>query len=244
MLSSLLDACADELEVLVSAELGEKDIIRRLRRRIEELFGRHDIHSEVIALDQFVAQKIKALEPRFSHRKCALKTRISAVPAIWIPGDVLDKIIEGLVRNAIENTPDSGEILVSVRNGEIGPELEIRDTGVGISEENQRLIFENYFTTYDTMQYSSRQPYDFGAGGKGFDLLRMRIFSERYHFLLKMSSRRCSHLSEESDGCTGKIENCVHSRQPQDCRDSGGTTVSVQFYPADRFAKATADQSK
>ena len=243
MLSSLLDACADELEVLVSAELEEKDIIRRLRRRIEELFGRHDIHSEVIALDQFVAQKIKALEPRFSHRKCALKTRISAVPAIWIPGDVLDKIIEGLVRNAIENTPDSGEIVVSVRNGEIGPELEIRDTGVGISEENQRLIFENYFTTYDTMQYSSGQPYDFGAGGKGFDLLRMRIFSERYHFQLKMSSQQCSYLSEESDACAGKIENCVHSRQPQDCLDSGGTMVSVQFYPADRFAKATADQS-
>ncbi len=108
MLSSLLDACADELEVLVSEELGEKDLIRRLRQRIEEIFGRHDIHPEVISLDQFVAKKIKALEPRFAHRKCRVKTRISAVPTIWIPSDVLDKIIEGLVRNAIENTPDSG----------------------------------------------------------------------------------------------------------------------------------------
>ena len=244
MLSALLDACADELEVLVLEELEEKDIIRRLRRRIEELFGRHDTHPELIPLDQFVAQKIKALEPRFAHRKCTVKTRISAVPAIWIPADVLAKIVEGLVRNAIENTPDSGEILVSVRNGEFGPELEIRDTGVGISEENQRLIFENYFTTYDTMQYSSRQPYDFGAGGKGFDLLRMRIFSERYHFRLNLSSQRCSLLTQESDSCSGMIEDCAHNPQPQDCRDSGGTTVSVQFYPADRFAKATADQSK
>jgi PAS domain S-box-containing protein len=235
LLSSLLDACADELEVMVSEELAEKDIIRRLRQRIDELFGRHDIHAEVIPLDQFVAQKMKALEPRFSHRKCRVKTRISAVPAIWIPADVLDKIIEGLVRNAIENTPDSGEIIISVRNGEIGPELEIRDTGVGISEENQRLIFENYFTTYDTMQYSSGQPYDFGAGGKGFDLLRMRIFSERYHFRLNLSSQRCSHLTQDADSCPGIIEDCAHNRQPQDCRDSGGTTISVQFYPADRF---------
>jgi len=235
LLSSLLDACADELEVMVSEELGEKDIIRRLRRRIDELFGRHDIHAEVIALDQFVAQKMKALEPRFTHRKCRVRTRISAVPAIWIPADVLDKIIEGLVRNAIENTPDSGEIIISVRNGEIGPELEIRDTGVGISEENQRLIFENYFTTYDTMQYSSGQPYDFGAGGKGFDLLRMRIFSERYHFRLNLNSQRCSHLTQDPDSCPGIIEDCAHNRQPQDCRDSGGTTISVQFYPADRF---------
>jgi signal transduction histidine kinase len=163
------------------------------------------------------------------------------VPAIWIPADVLDKIIEGLVRNAVENTPDSGEIIVSVRNGEIGPELEIRDTGVGISQENQRLIFENYFTAYETMQYSSGQPYDFGAGGKGFDLLRMRIFSERYHFQLNLSSQRCRLLSEESDSCSGMIEDCVHSRQPQDCRDSGGTTVTVRFYPADRFSKEQSE---
>ncbi len=208
LLSSLLEACADELEVLVSEELGEKDIIRRLRQRIEEIFGRHDTRPELISLDRFVEKKIQALRPRFAHRKCRVETRISAVPPIWIPPDVIDKIVEGLVRNAIENTPDSGQIIVSVGNGEIGPELEIRDTGVGISEENQRLIFENYFTAYDTMQYSSRQPYDFGAGGKGFDLLRMRIFSERYHFQLKMSSKRCSLLSRDSDVCPGKIEDC------------------------------------
>ncbi len=236
MLSSLLDACADELEVLVSEELGEKDIIQRLRQRIEELFGRHDTHPEVITLDDFVEKKIRALEPRFAHRKCRIKTRISAVPPIWMPADVIDKIVEGLVRNAIENTPDSGEITVSVRNGEIGPELEIRDTGVGISEENQRLIFENYFTTYDTMQYSSRQPYDFGAGGKGFDLLRLRIFSERYHFKLNLSSQQCNRMAQHSDICPGKIEDCAQSRQNHNCRDSGGTTVTVQFFPADRFA--------
>lgn len=243
LLSSLLDACADELEVLVSEELGEKAIVRRLRQRIEELFGPHDTHPEAISLHQFVEKKIQALEPRFAHRKCKVEMRISAVPAIWIPADVLEKIIEGLVRNAIENTPDSGQIVVSVRSGERGPELEVKDTGVGISKENQRLIFENYFTAYDTMQYSSRKPYDFGAGGKGFDLLRMRIFSERYNFQLKMSSRRCGLLPRDSNFCSGKIEDCTHSRQKEDCRTSGGTTVTVQFLPADRFPKAPAATS-
>jgi len=134
--------------------------------------------------------------------------------------------------------------VVSVRKGEIGPELEIEDNGIGISEENQRLIFENYFTAYDTMQYSSRNPYDFGAGGKGFDLLRMRIFSERYHFKLNMKSQRCRLLSRESDSCAGKIEDCVYSRQLEDCRDSGGTTVTVRFYPADRFSNVQGGHSK
>ena len=54
-------------------------------------------------------------------------------------------MIEGLVRNAIENTPDGGKISVKVRKGEIGPELEVKDNGTGISDENLRMIFENYF---------------------------------------------------------------------------------------------------
>jgi PAS domain S-box-containing protein len=236
MLSTLLDACADELEVLISEHLEEKNIIQKLRSHIEEIFGPHDTQPEKIQLDQFVEKKIEALRPRFAHRKCRVEVTVSVGPPIWIPPDVLEKIIEGLVRNAIENTPDNGQILVTVRNGEIGPELEIRDTGIGISEENQRLIFENYFTAYDTMQYSSRNPYDFGAGGKGFDLLRMKIFSERYHFKLKMTSRKCRLMSPDSDSCEGNIEECKHAQQAEDCRDSGGTTVTVQFFKADRFS--------
>ncbi len=188
-------------------------------------------------MDQFVKEKVQALRPRFAHRQCSVKTRISGEHLVWIPPDVLGKIVEGLVRNAVENTPDGGQILVSVKKGTNGPELEVKDTGIGISEENQRLIFENYFTAYDTMQYSSRNPYDFGAGGKGFDLLRMRIFSERYDFKLKMKSRRCRLLPDDSEACTGYIENCVHSGQAQDCLDSGGTTVTVQFCEVERFKK-------
>ncbi len=240
MLSSLLDACTDELELLVTEQLEEKDIILRLRQRIKDLFGPHETAPEAIRLDQFVREKVQALRPRFAHRQCSVQTRISGPHLVWIPPDVLGKILEGLVRNAVENTPDGGQILVSVRKGKNGPELEVKDTGIGISEENQRLIFDNYFTAYETMQYSSRNPYDFGAGGKGFDLLRMRIFSERYDFKLKMKSRRCNLLADDSEACAGYIKNCVHSGKAEDCLDSGGTTVTVQFKPGDQFAKSAA----
>ena len=238
LLSSLLDACADELELLVTEQLEEKDLIQRLRRRIKELFGPHETVPEEIRLDQFVEEKLQALRPRFAHRKCHVETRISGQHLIWIPADVLGKILVGLVRNAVENTPDGGQIRVSVKKGQHGPELEVKDTGIGISEENQRLIFENYFTAYETMQYSSRNPYDFGAGGKGFDLLRMRIFSERYDFKLKMKSRRCSLMADDSEACDGYIKNCVHSGKLEDCLDSGGTTVTVQFKPVNESTKS------
>jgi hypothetical protein len=233
MLSNLLAACTDELEVLVTEHLGEKDIIQRIRQKIEDLFGVNEAQSEDIELDGFVTDKIQALRPRFAHRKIRLETDIASVSAIWLPIDVLDKIVEGLIRNAIENTPDEGNILVTVRTGEIGPELEVKDNGVGISEENQRLIFDNYFIAYEPMQYSTRQPYDFNAGGKGFDLLRMKFFSEKYNFNLKMFSEPCRLVGQDNSSCPGHLDDCEMANGAQDCEASGGTTMTVQFHPAD-----------
>ncbi len=237
MLSALLDACVDELEVLISLGLGEKDIIRKVRQHIDDTYGPRESKSAVLELGPFVKDKIKALRPRFAHRKCRLRTYAVETAPIYIPPDVLGKVVEGLVRNAVENTPDGGKISVKVRKGEIGPEMEIKDSGIGISEENLRLIFENYFTSYDTMQYSTRQPYDFKAGGKGFDLLRMKIFSERYNFRIKMASQPCHLIDAEGHSCPGNVEDCVPDAAAKGCHNTGGTTVTVQFYPAERFSK-------
>jgi len=236
MLSNLLEACTDELEALVTEQLGEKDILQRIRQKIEALFGPYEAESEEIQLDKFVEAKMQALRPRFEHRRCRLETDIAVVPSIWIPPDVLHKIVEGLVRNAVENTPDDGNIRVTVRRGEIGPEFEVKDNGVGISEENQRLIFDNYFIAYEPMQYSTRKPYDFDAGGKGFDLLRMKFFSEKYNFKLQMSSRPCRLMEQNNRVCPGSIDDCEPVISQDECRQSGGTTMTVQFNAADKIA--------
>ncbi|MDP7077346.1 MAG: hypothetical protein QGI64_03640, partial [Desulfobacterales bacterium] len=103
--------------------------------------------------------------------------------------------------------------------------------------------FENNFITYEIMQYSTRNPYDFNAGGKGFDLLRMKIFSERYNFKIRMSSKRCGYIPRDEDICPGKIELCEQCRRKKDCPHSGGTTITVQFLPADQYAlDRTADK--
>jgi signal transduction histidine kinase len=237
MLSALLDACVDELEVLISTGLGENDVIQKIRRHIEDSYGPRKARSEVIELGPFIKEKIKALRPKFAHRKCRLRTYVSKTAPVYVPTDVLGKVVEGLVRNAVENTPDGGNVSIRVRKGRIGPEFEVKDNGIGISDENMRLIFENYFTSYDTMQYSTRQPYDFKAGGKGFDLLRIKIFSERYNFKIRMTSQPCDLVDKEGHECPGNAAECTPVDDAIDCHNRGGTTVTVQFYPAERFSK-------
>ncbi|MBW1784976.1 MAG: ATP-binding protein, partial [Deltaproteobacteria bacterium] len=136
--------------------------------------------------------------------------------------------IDGLVKNAIENTPDEGKIEVNVQKKANDAEMVLRDFGVGITEENQRRIFEGFFATQETIDYSSNRPFDFNAGGKGADLLRMKIFSERYHFTIDMTSSRCRYIPKEGDICPGIISECPFCVKKEDCLVSGGTVFRLQ----------------
>jgi PAS domain S-box-containing protein len=232
LLSSVLDQTADELEALIAAEVGEVGVMERVRKRIEETFGPKETVPEEIPLNAYVNERLEALEPSFSHRQVEIKKRLEPASPVCIPLEDLQKVIDGLIKNAIENTPDEGEIDVTVRKKGEGSELVVRDYGVGITEENQKRIFEGFFTTQETMDYSSKRPFDFNAGGKGADLLRMKIFSERYNFRIDIKSSRCPCLPEESDVCPGRISECTYCKGKPECHRSGGTTFTLFFPPS------------
>ena len=99
------------------------------------------------------------------------------------------------------------------------------------SEGARRWIFEGFFTDRDIHAYSSRRPFDFNAGGKGSDLLRMKIFSERYHFNIHMRSTRCGFIPRQTDICPGRIRDCRYCLKIEDCYRSGDTLFSLHFAP-------------
>jgi signal transduction histidine kinase len=232
VLTIMVDTSADEMETLLAEEVGEKPVVRRIRQRIDEIFGLKKSVSQVISLDATVDKRLEALKPLFAHREVSITTSIDSAPPVYLPPDVLQKVIDGLVKNAIENTPDEGKIEVGVHRKGEGAELVVRDYGVGITEDSQKRIFEGFFTTQDTMAYSSKRPFDFNAGGKGADLLRMKIFSERYNFRIDMNSKRCDYIPNDSDVCPGRISACPFCSTMGDCHRSAGTTFTVQFPPA------------
>jgi PAS domain S-box-containing protein len=232
LLSFLLDQCTDELLTLIAEEVNEAEVIDRVKKRIDDLFGPKEVVPREVDLSEFLKQRLEALRPLFSHRQVEIVTTIEAAHDIYMPLDPLQKILDGLLKNAIENTPDEGRVEIAIRKKGKGTELSVHDYGVGIIEENQRRIFEGFFTTLDTLDYSSKQPFDFNAGGKGADLLRMKIFSERYHFTITMESIRCRFIPKESDMCPGRISECRFCETREDCFHSGETTFSLYFPPA------------
>jgi signal transduction histidine kinase len=232
LLTLLLDQCVEELSSLVAEETGREPLFKRIKDHLDRIFGPKEEQSKVLDLDREVQGRLEALRPLFSHREVRVFTQIEPAPSILVPPEVLHKVVDGLVRNAVENTPDEGKIEVAVHTKGHGALLVVRDYGVGIPEEAQKRIFEGFFTTRDTMAYSSKRPFDFNAGGKGADLLRMKIFSERYHFQINMASTRCRHLPRETDVCPGRISQCPFCSKTEDCHQSGGTIFTVYFPPA------------
>ncbi len=239
-LTRIYDQCVDELEVLLAEELGEGDLIRKLRRRLIRLFAPDKESPARIDLSDFVSRRLRVLARDFEHREVEIVEHLSACPPILIPEDPLAKVVDGLVRNAVENTPDEGRIEVSVDCDPNEVRLSVHDYGVGITAESRKRIFHGFHVTRDTLSYSTKRPFDFYAGGKGADLLRMKIFSERYGFRIEMESERCGYIPDESDLCPGRIADCPFCRGPEDCRRSGRSRFSVIF-PAGPGAEIPVD---
>ena len=229
VLRQMVDLCADELETLVAEQVGEGNIVQAVRKRIDDIFVPKEMASSLLILDQVVQGRLEVLKPLFSHRNIRIIEDISPTEAIKIPMEPLQKVIDGLVKNAVENTPDQGKIEIRVKQTNELVEMTVKDYGVGIIDDAQRRIFEGFFATQDTMAYSSKRAFDFNAGGKGADLLRMKIFAERYGFKIKMTSDRCPVIPQETDLCPGMISECSHCQRPEDCFVSGGTTFTLQF---------------
>jgi PAS domain S-box-containing protein len=231
MLSFLLDQCTDELAILVGEQCGEGPVVESIRQRIEELFGPKVAVPVELRLEEVVQDRLEHLKPLFSHREVNIHSHLEPVPPIFIPLEVLHKVIDGLIKNAVENTPDEGRVEVTVQKKGEGTLFLVHDHGVGIPEEARQRIFEGFFPTRDTMAYSSKRPFDFNAGGRGADLLRIKIFSERYHFQIDMASRRCKHLPSEKDVCPGRISACPFCSQTENCHETAGTIFSLYFPP-------------
>jgi signal transduction histidine kinase len=184
-----------------------------------------------INLFPFVLDTMERVKQLSSHRNIRFQVEGKNDLFVFIDPLILQNVVEGLLRNAVENTPDGGMIrlVVEQKHGKII--LHITDYGVGITEENQSYIFGGLFHTKETELYASKKPYDFGAGGKGLDLLRMKVYGQRFGFDLSMTSKRCVYIPTDHDECPGDISRCLHVGNAKECAASGGTTLTVAFEP-------------
>ena len=181
-----------------------------------------DLYSSIVT----IVEKMKQLA---AHRN--LRFNVEGQHDLFISIDpyILREVVEGLIKNAIENTPDGGVVEVIAEQKDAGVLLHVTDRGIGITEGNRSSLLDGLFHTEETDLYSTKTPFEFGAGGKGLDLLRIKYYAKRYGFDISLESRRCVYIPTDRDICPGDIAHCSYCKTVDDCLVSGGTTFTLMF---------------
>jgi signal transduction histidine kinase/DNA-binding response OmpR family regulator/ligand-binding sensor domain-containing protein len=98
-------------------------------------------------LDRIVAMTAEAFRPPAGQKDIALRTRIEPHWHTRCEQELVEKILLNLLSNAVKFTPEGGQITVELEAHADSAHqvvLAVSDTGPGISEQDQQLIFERY----------------------------------------------------------------------------------------------------
>ncbi|HEY6277534.1 MAG TPA: HAMP domain-containing sensor histidine kinase [Streptosporangiaceae bacterium] len=140
--------------------------------------GRIELSLAELSLAQAAAEAIE--DQRLEARQSGVSLRLAASTAAPILADRhrVDLLLGNLLSNALKFTPSGGtvEVAVGQANGHI--RLEVSDTGIGIPEEHQALVFERFFRTPDTI----------GLPGVGLGLSIVKVIADAHGAAVSVSS--------------------------------------------------------
>ncbi len=204
------------------------EVLKLLSDHMESIYKVDEERAEKLSIEDFLQAACNKARIAMGEREVQIVRDFDKGVTITANRGALEKVCGGILRNAIENTPDEGKIEVTAKIEGKQLVMCFRDFGTGITADNQRLLFTGFFHTQDTNHYSTKAPYDFNAGGSGADLLRAKVFSERYGFAIDLESTRCSYIPEDIDECPGRISLCQFISDRSDCFASG-TILSLRI---------------
>src|SRR6185436_1838099 len=94
--------------------------------------------------------------------------------------------------NGIRFTPDGGLVVVRafVREEDFG--IEVRDTGIGMSEEARKRLFDDNYVMHDSKHHRTPTGLEFNVAGMGFGLELVRRVVEGHGGQLMVEIGRAS----------------------------------------------------
>jgi PAS domain S-box-containing protein len=152
-LELVLDGQPDGL----SEEKGDfLDIVDRNAARLERLVddllfmarlgsGKLELNLQDTDLAALARESVGAATPRASAQDVKLECAVEQVPAVRGDPGRLGQLLDNLISNAVKFTPDGGHVEVRVfpQNGDVA--IEVADTGIGISANEQGGLFQKFF---------------------------------------------------------------------------------------------------
>jgi signal transduction histidine kinase len=152
---------------------------RRLHEIMDSMFDIAQIDTRTLQLNltpvdtaSLIKEVSDSLEKSFIERKQTLTINIPALPLAKADPNLLKKLFQHLLTNAIKFTPNDGKINVAARilpthSAELphgGVEIIVSDTGVGVDPASQDIIFSKFYQPGDLSKHSTSKTRFKGSG--------------------------------------------------------------------------------
>ena len=95
-------------------------------------------------LEQFLLDISSEMQGMLTETQ-TIKLVYSGERKVWLDPKLLRNILFNLISNAIKFSPGEAEVALDVRVSGQELSLSVKDQGIGISEEDQRHLFERFF---------------------------------------------------------------------------------------------------
>ncbi len=107
---------------------------------------------EALNVAELITNTCRLMEPHAQRKQIALHHHVSDGLVIMADSNMIRSVLQNLVNNAIKFTKPGGEVRVEASEQNDEAVIEVKDTGIGIPEENKKKLFkdEGQLTTRGT----------------------------------------------------------------------------------------------
>lgn len=154
--------------------------VRRMQRLVDDLqaisrveAGQFDLDIQNFDLIPVVQRVVGQMQPQVQVDGIELSTDLPDALDVYADVDRTAQVLVNLLSNANRYTNEGGEIMVTVRTTERFAIVDVRDTGIGLSTDDQQHIFDRFYRADPSRARGSAQD----VGGSGIGLTIARHFS-------------------------------------------------------------------
>jgi signal transduction histidine kinase len=184
----ILDDTTDELNALVDR--------MHLLEALEH--GKMIPKIEQVDLRIVLAKVYREVARLFKNREIELKVVVDKKPIV-MQGDYrqIQLVMRELIQNALKFTPDKGKVLVRLELKQDRIYYSVKDSGVGIPYNKQKVIFDRFYEIQDVVNHKTSKN-EFMGGGLGIGLSMVKEIVTSLNGEIEL-------ISEPQHGCLFRI---------------------------------------
>ncbi|MEH2175249.1 DICT sensory domain-containing protein [Nostoc sp.] len=156
---------------------------------------------ELVRLSEIVPGVVSTYQPVAQEKGIMLAYTVpTELPSVWCVTGKLRQIVINLLHNSLKFTPNGGQVWVRARNQGDYVQLEFRDTGIGIAENEIPKIFDRFY------RVRTAATEDYGGAGLGLTIIQQ---------LLLRCGGSISVKSKLSEGSTFTVQLATAGNMPR-----------------------------